>query len=313
MPGKAKGAPVRKTTAAPAPPRIPAAAAPAEERGGQADYRELLENYDRLRDESERRTVALASAAHELKTPLAIMSGYVDLLLAGKLGPLTDRQREVLADMRSSGSRLQHFIGDFLTYSAVETGSLNFRMEVADLNSCIEEICLFWMPRFRDKGVALYTTNDPPVQPFAFDYHKVQQVISNLLDNALKYTARGGSVWVAAENYVWERRSGGAAGSNVRLERRRGRSTPPNAARVTVGDTGTGIAAEYHQEIFQDFFRLPQSMNGSASGIGLGLGISRRLIGAHGGKIWVESTPGVGSKFSFLLPAPHQPAARAGG
>lgn len=312
MPGKAKGASLRKPSAASA-ARNPRTSLRAAGTSGDLSYPQLLESYNRLRDESERRTVALASAAHELKTPLSIMSGYMDLLLTEKLGPLNNRQREMLVDMRSSGARLQHFISDFLTYSAVETGSLHMRLEVAELNACIEEICTFWLPRFRDKGVALYTTNDPPVRPFAFDYHKVQQVVSNLLDNALKFTARGGSVWVAAENYVWERRSGATAGAAVRMERRRGVSAPPNAARVTVGDTGIGIAAEFHQEIFQDFFRLTHSANGSAGGIGLGLGISRRLVSAHGGKIWVESSPGVGSKFSFLLPARDTAAVAAAG
>jgi signal transduction histidine kinase len=304
MPGKSKSAPV--SAAEPPTRRRPARGAKAAERPVAAD---LLESYNRLKDQSERRTVALASAAHELKTPLSIMTGYIDLLLTEKLGALNDRQREMLADMRSSGVRLQHFIGDFLTYSAMETGSLRIQPVLASVNDCIAEICDFWMPRFRDRGVALYITNQPPVEPLEFDYHKVQQVVSNLLDNALKFTARGGSVWVSAEAYVWERRGGGDA-DGLLEERRRNRAAPPNAVRVTVGDTGAGIAPEYHQEIFEDFFKLPHS--GDGTGIGLGLAISRRLVSAHGGKMWVESTPGVGSKLSFLLPS-TAPAAKAGG
>jgi signal transduction histidine kinase len=261
----------------------------------------LLDDYNRLKDESERRTLALASAAHELKTPLSIMNGYVGLLLSEKLGPLNERQREMLADMRDSGVRLQHFIGDFLTYSAMETGNLRLQPAPADLGACIDEICDFWLPRFREKGVALYATSHAPMEPLHFDYHKVQQVVSNLLDNALKFTPRGGSVWVSMEPWVWERRS--ASGEATKRNERRRRNLPvPNAVRVTVGDTGVGIAPEYHQEIFEDFVKLSQES--SSGGIGLGLAISRRLVSAHGGKIWVESTPGVGSKFSFLLPAP---------
>ena len=128
---------------------------------------------------------------------------------------------------------------------------------------------------------------------------KVEEVVSNLLDNSLKFTPAGGSVWLSAEPHFWERRG---RQDQWRFEdRRRDSLSAPNAVRVVVADTGPGIEAEYHQEIFNDFFRIPRP-NESHEGTGLGLAIARRLVQAHGGKIWVESEPGAGCKVSFLLP-----------
>jgi signal transduction histidine kinase len=123
-------------------------------------------------------------------------------------------------------------------------------------------------------------------------------VVSNLLENASKYTPQGGTVWLHAEPHMWERR--GLSASAVNGDRRRQSLNVPNAVKVSVADTGPGIRPEFHLEIFDDFFRLPGSE--SAEGMGLGLAISRRLLQGMSGKIWVESESGAGSKFSFLIP-----------
>lgn len=265
------------------------------------EYRRLLEAYGRLEEENRRRTVALATAAHELKTPLAIMAGYMELLLNGKLGELSDRQRQVLADMRDNGVRLQQFIQDFLTYSALESGNVRLRFEVSDLNSVLQEVCSFWLQRFQDHHVALYFLPNEKVKPFTFDSFKMQHIVSNLLDNALKYTPQAGTVWLTAEPYHWERRSGKPA--HVANDRRKRSEWATNAVRVTVSDTGPGLAPEFHSEVFDDFFKGPSPAgNHKPDGMGLGLAIARRLVLAHGGKIWVESEPGQGSKFCFLVP-----------
>ncbi len=259
----------------------------------------LLEAHARLQEQSRRRTVALASAAHELKTPLAIILGYVELLLGEKPGALSKQQRQILQDVQANCGRLQRFIQDFLTYSALETGKIAMKFEPGDLLACLSEVCDIWFPRFQQKGVAMYFLSEGELEQFPFDYHKVQQVVSNMLDNSLKFTPTGGTVWLSTELYHWDRRSRQA---RFPLEERRLRASQgPNSVRVTVADTGPGIAPEYHQEIFDDFFRTPQAAE-KASGAGLGLAIARRLVQAHGGKIWVESEHGTGSKFSFLLP-----------
>lgn len=257
-----------------------------------------------MEERLQRTTTALASAAHDLKTPLAIVSGYVEVLRGEKLGPLNERQREVLRDMAAGCQRLHAFIHDFLAYSALETGELRLHLEDGDINACLSEVCSLWSRHFQDKGLALYFLANDKLSPFAFDHAKVQRTVSNLLDNASKYTPTGGTVWLHAEPYMWERRALEQPGP--RPDRRQRLLGAPNAAKVTVADTGPGIAPEFQMEVFDDFFRL-SGADAQADGMGLGLGIARRLVHAFGGKIWVESELGAGCKFSFLLPVSPAP------
>ena len=261
--------------------------------------RDLEQDYNQLCERFQRTTNALASAAHDLKTPLAILNGYIELLQSEKLGPLNDRQRDVIGDMRSSGQRLQNFIQDFLSYTVLETGELRMQYETGDMNATLAEVCRLWSPRFQERGLALYFLANEKLPVFAFDSPKIQRVISNLLENASKFTPSGGTVWLHAEPYMWERRS--ATKPGVEKERRRQALSVPNAVKVSVSDTGPGIPPEYHLEVFDDFFRLPGTESKS-DGMGLGLAIARRLVNGMGGKVWVESEPGNGCKFSFLVP-----------
>jgi signal transduction histidine kinase len=274
---------------APAPARVPAAdSASAQE----------LQDYSQLRERYLRTTNALASAAHDLKTPLAILNGYVELLQSEKLGGLNERQREVLRDMRSNGERLARYIQDFLSFSVLETGQLKMRFESGNINACLSEVCRLWSPRFQEHGLAMYFLANEKVHEFAFDAPKVERIVSNLLENASKFTPAGGTVWLHAEPYAWERRA--LSKPAVSQERRRRPLSQPNSVKISVSDTGPGIPPEYHLEIFDDFFRL--SNNDKSEGMGLGLAIARRLVHAMGGKIWVESDPGTGCRFSFIVP-----------
>ena len=281
------------TKVAPASARTPVA--PAE--SVSASVQELQE-YSQLRERYLRTTNALASAAHDLKTPLAILNGYVELLQSEKLGGLNERQREVLRDMRSNGQRLQRYIQDFLSFSVLETGELKMRFEPGNINSCLSEVCRLWSPRFQERGLAMYFLANEKVNEFAFDAPKVERIISNLLENASKFTPAGGTVWLHAEPYVWERRA--LSKAPVSQERRRRPLSQPNSVKISVSDTGPGIPPEYHLEIFDDFFRLPS--NEKSEGMGLGLAIARRLVHGMGGKIWVETEPSTGCRFSFIIP-----------
>jgi signal transduction histidine kinase len=266
---------------------------------------QLVHEYAQLRERFLRTTNALASAAHDLKTPLAILNGYVELLQSEKLGGLNPRQREIIRDMRSSGQRLQHFIQDFLTYSVLETGHLKMHYMNGDMNACLADVCRLWSPRFQERGVAIYFLAHDKLTEFSFDVAKVERIISNLLENASKFTPTGGTVWIHAEPYMWERR--GSSQPGVAGERRRRSLSVANSVKVSVSDTGPGIPPEYHIEVFDDFFRLPGAEK-QADGMGLGLAICRRLVSAMGGKIWVESEPGAGCKFSFLIPLKPAPS-----
>lgn len=258
-------------------------------------YRNLLAAYLRLQEVNRHKTVFLASAAHELKTPLAVMKGYYDLLLSGSLGKLTERQRDILQESKESCDRLVRLVSMFLNYSALESGKLVLQLRESDLRDCLGELISRWQDAFQRKQVRMEAQISAGLEPFKFDYQKVQQSVANLLDNALKHTPPGGLVVLTAEPHFWDRR---AAATNASEERRRTRLDHCNSVRVAVADTGAGIAAEYHQEIFEEFVRVDRS----SSGMGLGLAIVKRLIQAHRGKIWVDSEVGRGCTFTFLLP-----------
>jgi signal transduction histidine kinase len=258
-------------------------------------YRNLLAAYLKLQEVNRQKTVFLASAAHELKTPLAVIKGYYDLLLTGSLGRLSEKQRDILEESKESCERLVRLVSMFLNYSALESGKLVLQLRENDLRDCLSEIGGRWSEAFQRKGVKLETQLDPSIPAFKFDYQKVQQVAFNLLDNALKHTPAGGTVNLRARPHFWERRVSDVAPTE---ERRRFRLPRPNSVEVSVTDSGGGIAPEHHQEIFEDFMRVDKN----TSGMGLGLAIAKRLIQAHRGKIWVESENQKGSTFAFLLP-----------
>jgi signal transduction histidine kinase len=258
-------------------------------------YRNLLAAYLKLQEVNRQKTVFLASAAHELKTPLAVIKGYYDLLLAGSLGRLTGKQKDILEESKESCERLVRLVSMFLNYSALESGKLVLQLRENDLRDCLDEMAKRWAEAFQRKGVKLDVHLDPSIPTFRFDYQKVQQAAANLLDNSLKHTPSGGTVTLVAKPHFWERRVAEATPSQ---ERRRFRLPRPNSVEVSVTDSGAGISPEHHQEIFEDFVRVDRN----TSGMGLGLAIAKRLVQAHRGKIWVESEIRRGSTFRFLLP-----------
>lgn len=258
-------------------------------------YRNLLAAYLRLQEVNRQKTVFLASAAHELKTPLAVIKGYYDLLLTGSLGKLTDKQCDILQESKESCERLVRLVSMFLNYSALESGKLVLHVRENDARDCLDELGKRWQEAFQRKHVRLETQFDAGLPIFKFDYQKMQQAVANLLDNALKHTPAGGCVTLCAKPHFWERRVNEGAPVN---DRRRLRAPKYNSIEVSVSDTGAGIAAEHHQEIFEDFVRVDRN----TSGMGLGLAIAKRLVQAHRGKIWVDSEPRRGCTFTFLLP-----------
>ncbi len=262
-------------------------------------YRNLLAAYLRLQEVNRQKTVFLASAAHELKTPLAVMKGYYDLLLSPSLGKLSERQRDIVQESKESCDRLVRLVSMFLNYSALESGKLALYMRENDLRDCLSELLTRWTEAFHRKQVRLEMSLHPQLLPFKFDYQKVQQAAANLLDNALKHTPVQGRVILSAAPYFWERRISHVSPS---ADRRMAAGGRHNSVQLSVSDSGPGVAAEFQQEIFEDFVRVDRS----SSGMGLGLAIAKRLVQAHRGKIWVDSEPGRGSTFTFLLPTDAQ-------
>jgi signal transduction histidine kinase len=247
-------------------------------------------------EEVEPSAFPLVSAAHEFKTPLVVMLGYTDLLRTGHLGPVNDRQKQVLEEIQESAERLQKLIRDLLLLQELKAGHSGENLESADVNHDVGEIFNCWSAAAAQKPLK-YQFHPAPGAPRArIEPLKLQHIVSNLIENALKYTPAHGLILVTVTPCFWERRKAQTE-FLFNMERKEQRKIE-NAVRIDVSDTGPGIAPEHHEEIFGDFVQLP---GGSARGTGLGLAIARRLIEAQGGVIWVESEPGKGSKFSLLL------------
>lgn len=251
-----------------------------------------------VRDELFRKTVGVAAASHELRTPLALLSGYTKLLLAENLGALNDQQRGVLTEMDAAAQRMQRYIDDFLAFGALESGKLLPDRRLQPVNALVREVMEIWSPRFAASNKVLTFLPGTDLPPALFDALKIHHVFSNLLDNALRFTPVGGEVTITTRPHIWNRRI--APGANGTEERRREQSRRDNAVRIDIRDMGPGIPAEYHTQVFEEFQRLP--IAGNSKGAGLGLAIAKRLIEAHGGRIWIESGSNQGAIFSFLLP-----------
>lgn len=248
-------------------------------------------------EEVEASAFPLVSAAHEFKTPLVVMLGYTDLLRSGRLGAVNERQKQVLGEIQESTERLQRLIRDLLLLQELKAGhSAGETLESADVNHHVGEIFNYWSPAARQKPVRCQFHVAPGSPRVRMEPSKLQHVVSNLIENALKHTPANGLIVVTATACFWERRKAQTE-FLFNMERREQRRIE-NAVRIDVSDSGPGIAPEHHEEIFGDFIQLPGS---SARGTGLGLAIARRLVEAQGGVIWVESEPGKGSKFSLLL------------
>ena len=230
----------------------------------------------------------LATMSHELRTPLNAISGYVDLLTMELRGPVTDAQRKDLTRIKKSGQHLLSLINDILNLSRIESGRLDIQLgdvPVADVLSNVETLMASQM---RARGLTYADAPADASLTVHADAEKLQQILLNLLTNACKFTASGGSVKVACE-IVPVVHDGATNGERL--------------VAVGVADTGRGIPAEKLASVFEPFVQIDrQSTPGSQQGVGLGLAISRHLARAMGGDLTVASVVGVGSTFTLTLP-----------
>ena len=229
----------------------------------------------------------LASVAHELRSPLNTINGYLDLALEGMAGELNERQREFIQRARASSERLYALLEDLLLIARVDTGQLrlNYAAHLLDelVKSALDELEL----TAQDAGIVLEDALPSDLPALQIDGVRVQQVLRNLLSNALRFTPSGGRVTITARMLAAQQTREG------------------DLIEVCVRDTGIGIAPEYHARIFERFFQVPQPEGNRNSGQGLGLAVAKMIVEQHGGQIRVESVPGEGSAFLFTLAAPR--------
>ena len=217
----------------------------------------------------------VANASHEIKTPLTAIRGFAETLLSSDL-PARDTRNYLEIILRHS-ERLSRLVEDLLELSRLESGTYMLEPEELDLGPLVAKLCRELEPRLRERGISIRIQAEAAPRAFA-DARAVEQILQNLLDNALKYSdpVREIDVRVSAQG---------------------------DAVRVDVADHGIGIPEADRARIFERFYRVDRGRAREQGGTGLGLSIVKHLVLASGGDVWVESTPGVGSTFSFTLPA----------
>ncbi|MEN9937187.1 MAG: hypothetical protein RLZZ387_3766 [Chloroflexota bacterium] len=261
---------------------------------------ERAQNADRLKGQF------LAAISHELRTPLNAIIGFSTVMLDELDGPISALQREDLKTINRNGRFLLHLINDLLDLARIEAGRLELDPQPVDVRDLVGEVAETVQGLLHHKSVQLRLSL-PPRLPRAFaDASKTRQVLLNLLANAVKFTDEG-VITVSAQCVAMAGDTGLPNGHARSVVARDGRRVTPYIA-VTVRDTGVGIAPEDLPLIFEEFHQV-RDLQHERRGTGLGLAISRKLIQAHGGRMWVESSPGQGSSFTFTLPCALELAA----
>ncbi len=237
---------------------------------------ELRRLYGELETASRHKSEFLANMSHELRTPLNAIIGFSQVLRQRLFGEVNEKQEEYLDDILSSGNHLLSLINDVLDLSKVEAGQVELEVATFSLREALERGVVMVRERASKSDVRLSLELAPDVDIVRGDERRVRQVVFNLLSNAVKFTPPGGSVSVAATRVDAE-------------------------VQVSVTDTGAGIAPEDQERIFEEFQQTDVGVQ-QREGTGLGLALSKRLVELHGGRIWVESELGQGSRFVFTLP-----------
>jgi NtrC-family two-component system sensor histidine kinase KinB len=228
-----------------------------------------LKELDRLKSEF------VMTASHELRTPLTSLGMSVDLLREGVMEKLTDKEQQLLLAAHEDLQRLKALVNNLLDLSRIEAGKIEMDFDRVPVQLLFEKAVSSLIAQANDKDVQLTFTAPSGMPKVKADANKTTWVLTNLISNALRYTSSGGKIRLYAEHF----------GAQVH---------------VSVSDDGAGIPYEYQTKIFEKFVQVKSDK--AAQGTGLGLAICKEIVRAHGGTIWVDSTPGEGSTFTFTLP-----------
>ena len=240
-------------------------------------FAEAKRTNEKLRQANQIKDDFIANVSHELRTPLATISNVLANALAGVWGVLSDEARSELRTGHTNAKRLASMVNNLLDMSTIQAGRVFLEKSQVDMPALIRSITESAKAKAKEKGVALVTSHDQGLGQVFCDPMKIVRVLTNLVGNALKFTAEGGTISIAIQN---------------------GREE----AQISVSDTGRGIAKENQERIFERFQQVDRTDVGGEKGTGLGLAIAKDLVELHGGTISVQSELGKGSTFSFTLP-----------
>ena len=237
-----------------------------------------LEKLERVRQEF------LSNVSHELRTPLTAILAFVETLEAGALDDPENSQR-FLAIIRKNAARMQTLIDDILELSAIESGTTGIQSQTVDLQPLANDVITSLASQAKSHNVVIRNEVSPGTQVFA-DPGRLEQMLTNLVENAIKFNREGGEVVIECENGT--------------------------SSRIRVRDTGEGIPAQHLDRLFERFYRVDRARSRDLGGTGLGLAIVKHLARAHGGEVGVESEVGQGSVFEIELPSPLEAKALMG-
>ncbi|HPR90736.1 MAG TPA: HAMP domain-containing sensor histidine kinase, partial [Synergistaceae bacterium] len=240
---------------------------------------ELLTSNINLQKANEVKDTFLSTVSHELKTPLTSIIGYVSMILEGALGGVPREQKESLEVVLRRGKDLQSLISDLLSLSRIDAGKIELRKSYIDLLQEIRGLEEVFSERLKELGLRLEIETTESVPRVYADRDRINQVIFNLVGNAIKFTREGGVIKVSAVH-----------------------RQPENDIMVSVTDSGIGISEQELGHVFERFYQVDKHEGREYGGTGLGLSIAKDLVELHEGKIWVESSLGEGSTFTFTLP-----------
>ncbi len=219
----------------------------------------------------------ISTVSHELRTPMTSIKGYTDLLFMQAAGPITDAQRKFLTVIKSNADRLATLVNDLLDISRIETGRIRLDRQPTDAAKVIQDVVTALRTKSEEKQLTVTVKVKSPLPPVYADRDRLTQILTNLVDNACRYTPAGGKITVSARRVS-------------------------DKVQIDVADTGIGISPEDQKKVFDRFYRADHPVVQETGGTGLGLAIVKSFVEMHGGTIWLKSELGKGSTFSFTMP-----------
>ena len=243
----------------------------------QERTQELQSANEKLRELDRLKSSFVSMVSHELRTPMTSIKGYVDNLLDGVAGTLNEKPAYYLKRVQHNVERLTRMINDLLDLSRIEAGAVQLQLGSIALPELLNDVVEGFQTIAQDKALSVKARSAQGLPLIQGDRDKLYQVLNNLIQNAVKFTPKGGAILVEA------------------------RGQEQGFVQISVSDTGCGIAPEELAKVFERFYR-GESVATENRGAGLGLAITKNLVELHHGRIWVESTPGEGSRFFFSLP-----------
>ena len=249
---------------------------------------ELRQSHANLLRKKEELEAFFHNVSHEVKTPLAAAQEFVSLVLEGFAGPINEMQREYLDIALESCNRMRLCVDDLFDAARLETGKISVDLSLSSIGTVIQRMVTIFTPAAQQKKIRLVSQIPSHLPQIPLDEHRIAQVVTNLLNNALKFTPEGGEVSITAR-FV---------------------KSKSEFVEVKVCDSGVGIPSNYLPHVFDRLYQVRSEDGAHTAGMGLGLHISRELIQLHGGQIWVESDEGKGTAFTFRLPVamPSKPS-----